>query len=150
MLYMYDSNRAAADFGQGAKSGSAEVGLSSGGPSAGAGVDISDDSSWGRRPAALAGIGTDESFRKFAACRRKYLVLYLDLLAKTGDADSLMAAYQFLTNAQQWPNLNIMADIARHVESLLFGSIQPQIGGVRLSRDHLRRIRDAILPSAPL
>lgn len=61
----------------------------------------------------MAGNGLDETFRKFAACRRKYMLLYFDLLQATGGFDMLLAALAFLQSPSHWPNLAIMADLAR-------------------------------------
>lgn len=76
------------------------------------------ESSWGRRPARAAGNGLDESFRKFAACRRKYLIRHLELLARTGNFASLAAAQSFLSSPTHWPNPAMMADLARWVAPL--------------------------------
>lgn len=98
---------------QAPKAGSADRESDTRSTSADADADISDEETWGRCPASIASLGTDESFRKFAACRRKYLVMYLELLATTGGTGILMAAHQFLTSQHHWPNLNMMSDIAR-------------------------------------
>lgn len=74
-----------------------------------------DDSLWGRQPPRTAGNGLEESHRKFAACRRKYLIRYLNLLARTGNFATLAAAHSFLASPQQWSNPSMMADIARCV-----------------------------------
>jgi hypothetical protein len=78
-----------------------------------AGAEAADDSLWGRQPASMAGNGLDEPFRKFAACRRKYMLLYFELLQVTGGFDMLLAAHAFLQSQAQWPNPAIMADMAR-------------------------------------
>ena len=75
------------------------------------GIDI-DDSQWGRKPASIAGNGMDETFRKFAACRRKYMLLYFKLLQATGRFDLLLAAHAFLQSSAHWQNADIMADMA--------------------------------------
>lgn len=75
------------------------------------GIDI-DDSQWGRKPASIAGNGMDETFRKFAACRRKYMLLYFKLLQATGRFDLLLAAHAFLQSSAHWQNAEIMADMA--------------------------------------
>ena len=71
-----------------------------------------DDAHWGRKPASMAGNGMDETFRKFAACRRKYMLLYFRLLQATGRFDLLLAAHAFLQSSAHWQNAEIMADMA--------------------------------------
>lgn len=79
----------------------------------GASSALSDESSWGRQPQHMAGNGTEESHRKFLACRRKYLIRYLGLLAKTGNVATLAAAHSFLCSSQHWPVPGMVSDIAR-------------------------------------
>ena len=71
-----------------------------------------DDLHWGRKPASIAGNGMDETFRKFAACRRRYMLLYFKLLQATGRFDLLLAAHAFLQSSAHWQNADIMADMA--------------------------------------
>ena len=71
-----------------------------------------DESRWGRKPASIAGNGLDETFRKFAACRRKYMLLYFKLLQAMGHFDLLLAAHAFLQSSAHWQNAEIMADMA--------------------------------------
>ncbi len=71
-----------------------------------------DDSLWGRQPGSMAGNGLDETFRKFAACRRKYMLLYLELLQVTGGFDMLLAGHTFL-RSPVWESPSLMADLAR-------------------------------------
>ncbi len=79
----------------------------------GASSALGDESSWGRQPQRTAGNGMEESHRKFLACRRKYLIRYLGLLAKTGDVATLAAAHSFLCSPQHWPVPGMVSDIAR-------------------------------------
>ena len=78
-----------------------------------AGAEASDDSLWGRQPVSMASNGLNEPSRKFAACRRKYLLLYFGLLQAIGGFDMLLAAHAFLQSQLQWPNPAMMADMAR-------------------------------------
>lgn len=61
----------------------------------------------GACPAAAAGNGLEESPRKFVAHVRKYLLLYVKLLALTGDLDSL----QMTLNTVKQPAFKAYADI---------------------------------------
>ncbi|CAL8466575.1 g6111 [Coccomyxa elongata] len=78
----------------------------------GASSALTDESSWGRQPQHTAGNGMEESHRKFLACRRKYLIRYLGLLAKTGNVATLAAAHSFLCLPQHWPVPGMVSDIA--------------------------------------
>ncbi|KAK9806174.1 hypothetical protein WJX72_004313 [[Myrmecia] bisecta] len=67
---------------------------------------------WGRKPAQISGPGLVEHKRKFLACLRKYVPLYLALLARSRDLDTLHAAAAFLLSGKEWTHAP-MADIAR-------------------------------------
>ena len=67
---------------------------------------------WGRQPAIVSGNGLDETNRKFAAARRKYMLLYFELLQSTGRFDMLLAGHAFLQSTV-WGSPAMMADLAR-------------------------------------
>ncbi len=68
------------------------------------------EATWGQRPAKVSGSGLATSLRKFTACQRKYLALYLSLLAGGGNIDTLLAAHAGLAAL---PDARVMADLAR-------------------------------------
>ena len=71
-----------------------------------------DDSVWGRQPGTMSGNGLDETYRKFAAARRKYMLLYFEMLQSTGRFDMLLAGQVFLQSTA-WGSPTMMADLAR-------------------------------------
>ena len=72
----------------------------------------SDDRLWSRQPGSMAGNGLDETYRKFAAARRKYMLLYFQLLQSTGRLDVLLAGHAFLQSTA-WGSPAMMIDLAR-------------------------------------
>ena len=72
----------------------------------------SDDRLWSRQPGSMAGNGLDETYRKFAAARRKYMLLYFQLLQSTGRLDVLLAGHTFLQSTA-WGSPAMMVDLAR-------------------------------------
>ena len=71
-----------------------------------------DDRLWCRQPGSMSGNGLDETYRKFAAARRKYMLLYFQLLQSTGRLDVLMAGHAFLQSTA-WGSPDMMVDLAR-------------------------------------
>lgn len=74
-----------------------------------------DASLWGRQPGTMSGNGLDETYRKFAAARRKYMLLYFKLLQSTEGFDVLLAGHAFLQSTV-WGSPAMMADLARWEE----------------------------------
>lgn len=77
----------------------------------GGGSQSEDEATWGQRPAKVCGSGLATPLRKFTACQRKYLALYLQLLARQGGINTLLAAHAGLAAL---PDARVMADLARH------------------------------------
>lgn len=58
------------------------------------------------------GNGLDESWRKYSGAVRKYMSLYVRLLAENGDSATLAAACAYLHTRTSWA-FNVMPDLAR-------------------------------------
>ena len=71
-----------------------------------------DERLWSRQPGSMSGNGLDETYRKFAAARRKYMLLYFQLLQSTGRLDTLLAGHAFLQSTA-WGSPAMMMDLAR-------------------------------------
>ena len=72
-----------------------------------------DESLWGRQPASIAGNGVGETVRQWQTRCRKYMLLYFELLEKTGHFDTLLEAHTRMAIDPYRRFRNRLADMAR-------------------------------------
>ena len=95
-----------------------------------------DDSLWGRQPGTMSGNGLDETYRKFAAARRKYLLLYFELLQSTERFDVLLAGHAFLQSTV-WGSPAMMADLARWEHPTPAQAAPPSMAALSAIPEHI-------------